>query len=418
MRRKRRSTLNWGDAGREAARLVPGVALAAIAFYLVLAVSIAGAVGGFAPNRALSWVPSDAWAQGRAATEILSADRSPPARAAAARLARRSLSRDPTVVSAMRALGTEADQRGDAGTALHFMITAQRLSRRDLATQIWLINHYYGRRDIPRLIGHFDIAMQSSAEGLDVLVPLLVNISGDPQAIPPIARALSHDPTWRMAFLRQLATEGPTDDAATTLIARELDPRDPDERQFLQRAIAHFVDQDSYSQAWRLYVGASGARAAPARLAEGFERRGDWRPFDWDLASETELRAEVAPRPDGRDGNALSLVAYNGRSGPVARRLLHLPAGRFRLSADFGSIPADRFDRPHVKLACARETAAAEALLDLQPPSAGVGVERLSAAFAVPADCAWQWLSIEVAGGGPAPVSSPWIDNVTIVPSG
>src|SRR5688572_19979749 len=117
-------------------RILIGGALGVAAIMLTLSVSAAALLRNALPEVALRWSPHDARAAARSA-EIMMTTRVGPAERAQA-LARSALQRDPTIASAWRTLGLVAAASGKSEEATRLVLLAQDVSRRDLATQIWL----------------------------------------------------------------------------------------------------------------------------------------------------------------------------------------------------------------------------------------------------------------------------------------
>lgn len=396
---------------RNVARTLGVAASLAFLFTIVLAVSIAGVTRGARPSAALFWQPADAEARVNQAALILSMDRSADALARARALALDGLRRDATNPAAYRTLGAVAEAGGDRPEALRFYREAQRMSRRDQATQLWFIGQYYQRNDPAGMIRHFDIALRTTRRGRDTLLPLLVNFSGDRRIVPPLRRLLAAKPAWWRDFASLLVQSGPRAETAVELTRGLLDPNTPDDRPIIERLLGRLAGDGEYALAWSVYAGVAGPANGSALLRDGgFEGRGGFAPFDWELAEDADLTAYREPRADGA-GSALRLQA-RGRSGAVASQLLHLPPGRYLFRAEVGDVPRDSYDRPRFRMVCAQTPATA--LLDHQPARPSRQPLTTQAQFVVPSGCAWQSLSVQIAGADAEPEFIPWVDNLSI----
>lgn len=416
-RPRRRNTAVWADLPfdrivRIGLKAAVVLALAALAFHVVLAVSVAGVYRTSRPGTALNWVAIDSPAAANLSARILENDPSPEIRDQLRVVAVDALRRDPTNVVALRVLGRLAEDRDEAQAARMFGL-AERLSRRDQLTQAWLIAHHLNRDDPVRAIRGFDIALRTSNNRWDVLMPLLAAVTADPRALPPLAELLSQTPPWEPAFLRQLAISGPRLDHVRQLLHGRLDPAHPDGRAVIQILLNRLVADEQFAGAWDTYRVVLPGDATAIVRDGAFDGAGGLPPFDWNFVQDAELGAIGEARPDAGDGKVLSVYAYGGRSGEVARQLVRLSPGAHRLQADAGQMPADPLDRPLLRLVCAQDGGAT--LVNYRPPTAGAPGRRLATSFTVPAGCGWGWLTINMSGAGSATQASPWIDNIAIV---
>ncbi|MEA1014472.1 hypothetical protein [Sphingosinicella sp. LY1275] len=393
-----------------------GIAVvAAAAFVLVLKVSVAGAYRDSDPARALKWYPSDADAKARAAAQIVAAD---PAegRERAIALAQDALARDPTRVIAVRALGYAADAGEASQWANLLMEKAHWLSRRDQPTQLWLVKEHYRRGDHAGMVRHFDIASRTSDRSWVQLFPIMIAATADPRVHAQIARTLSEKPNWWRDFVAELVSKGPELPLVVSLVRDRLDPDVPEERAIIVTLLQRLTNAREFGLAWSVYSEAVGMPAASRESLVrdgGFEAASALAPFEWSLGHDPDLAAARQVRGDLESGVVLSLLASNGRSGEVARQLVRLPGGAYRLEADVGQVPQTMFERPLLKIVCA-DGISANTLIALRPNAPSEAVQRIRGNFTVPGGCQWHWLTVQVGGDGPVRDSPPWIDNVVI----
>ena len=158
----------------------------------------------------LGVMPFDARAKVKSAEMLLARTRaSPPAVARARTLALAALRRDPTMAPAWRLLALAASMQGREREAARLFHFAERLSRRDLPTQLWLIEESVSRNDIPGALRHYDIALRTSLASPELLFPVLTRASGDNNVVGPLGTLLASDPPWRETFLWQLVADAP-----------------------------------------------------------------------------------------------------------------------------------------------------------------------------------------------------------------
>lgn len=405
--------------GARVGRSVAAIVLALAFGWVAMGVTAARTIGTLRPSAVLSWWPFDADARATAANQLLNStpNARPNARALdeAEGLARAALQREPGNVHALRALALGASVRGQTPRAERLMRFAESLSRRDLPTELWLIEASVQRNDIEGALRHYDRALRTSLLAGEVLYPVLVQAAGDRNVMLPVARMVGARPLWWTDFARKLVAESRSSAAiATVLGALRLDPHVDPERDLLVAAFNRLVEGRAYQPAFALYRQATRLNdASPA----WFLRNGDFQgenpltPFDWALTDQTDLGARMDSPSGGGEDRALIVTAGNGVSGEAARQLLVLPPGAYRLAARIGNVAGEERDRPQLVLICATGT---QSLFDLRwPPSPPQG-RSIGQDFAIPADCPAQWLQIRA--NGPLNVTGPesWIDAIAI----
>lgn len=381
------------------------------AFALTLRVTAAEVFTGSRPATALRWLPVHANASAGMAGPLLAAERT----ADAQMLARAALQRSPTAVAAVRTLGLGAEAEGRRSEAGELMSLANRLSRRDRPTQVWLLRRAIERSDFRAAVSAFDIAMRTSTRSSAQLTPLLMAATADPRMLPPLRAALVRAPIWRLPFLRALVASGPRLDHIVILARGLLSPAVPEESAVIDALLYRLTSANQFDLAWRIYEEAKAGQTtqAPVRNA-GFEGDDPRPPFDWRYAEEPDLAALRQTRPDQGTGTALALIAQNGRSGEVAHQIVRLAPGVYRFQAEMGNVPADPLDRPVLAVSCA---VGGESFATIRPAEAGAQAQRISGQFAVPSSCRWQRLTISARSAPDTSAQSPWIDNLTIRPA-
>jgi tetratricopeptide (TPR) repeat protein len=377
---------------------------------LTLSITVAQVLGERRPAIALSWNGSDAGAQSAHAAELLVAGIRSSQLGQARLLAQSALRREPGNVVALRTLGLIAAASRDEVDAVELFNRAERLSRRDLPTQLWLIEREVARNDVAGALRHYDRALRTSRTAGERLVPILVQASAD----PAIGRALGNLMTARQDWWRHAAGQviyGTPNPAALPafVLALRLNREDEFERSIVAAALRRLTDTGNLRAASRLHTALTGL--------DGQLRNGDFSPgagvppFEWALTDEEGLAGLIRPREGG--GDALFLIASNGRGGTVARRLLSLPAGRYRLEATAGDVEGDTISRPLLSLQCADGERSRIAALRFEgSPAQG---KRAAVSFQVPSHgCSAQWMALDISAPiDPSPLT-PWVDDIRV----
>ena len=387
------------------------IALGAIAAgWLSLAVGAAGTTRQHAPQRALEWWPNDARALAELASRTL-AEGSPAQRREAGAMAARAIRRDPLLPDpyAVLALSRVEDER----FATRMMGYSQDLSRRNLATQLWLIEDAVRRNDVAGALRHYDTALRASPRAPELLFPVLSAAIAEPAVTTELARVLAREPRWRIAFIAHAIEHSPVPariDDLSRLSARLGHPFGAGLDTLL---ITRLVDEGQYRRALALYERAIDPAQARRLIRNGgFERPGAGTSFDWLLFDEGDLWAR---RGQGPDGIRLEFGANAGRGGAVARQTLLLPPGRYRLGAESGSLEGGDAISPTLVVRCAGEGGAELLRLPLRMPADGAA--RSAAAMAVPAGCPAQTIALELVGDPAGAERSGWIDSLTVAPA-
>jgi hypothetical protein len=294
---------------------------------------------------------------------------------------------------------------------------SESLSRRDLPTQLWLIENSVTRNDVPGALIHYDRAMRASEEARTILIPIMVQASADPAIAAAIATLVRNRPLWWAGFVDGAVAQGalPADSLARILQIVRLRADVTGEHDFLVVGIERLARADRLDAAYAIYRQATGS-ALPLRNTlrdGGFEVEGGLPPFDWILNDEAGLRAVREPGGNGSGNMVLRLMADDGRFGEFARQRVALEPGRYLLTMEAGDVVGDTAAHPLVTLTCVSEAQTAVASLRL--PSAPAQGAAVRAGFSIPAaGCASQWLSVSTGAGIDGQALAPWIDSLAI----
>lgn len=314
-----------------------------IAVRLVLAIAV-GAVGiagamrslGSAqrvdrPDLAYRIAPGDARIAGtQALTLVQAGDDAAQDRAAA--IAREALSRDIGNIPATVALGTLADQKGDIRRARALFGYAQSWARRDLFSQLWLIQDAVNRGDVKGALRHYDYALRAAPLAQKILFPILARSLAAPEVRGEVVDLLARGPRWGASFMEAAARLGPDYGAVgETFVA--LVGRNVAIPQVAQQALVAQVNATTgLDAAWRLDRRLRGGPGPLIRNADFAPERATTSLFDWHIAPDEEISAGLSDRTG--PGGALSFDVSPGGAGRLASQLLVLPPGRYRVRSD------------------------------------------------------------------------------------
>ncbi len=361
------------------------VVVACVAIWLTLSVGVSSIARYRNSGLALAWAPFDARALGDSSAQALQPAMSPDNVAEARALAQRALRRDPTVIPAVTTLGVIAQGEGNTERAEKLFTYAAGLSRRNLATNLWMIEHHVEKDDIAGALQYFDMALRTSREAQSILFPILMGAMEDPRLIKPIADILAPAPKWRQPFMYQMIREGKFNANMARLVMMI---GNQDE---VPWSLKRLVGEKEYALAWAVYSNATGIRVKGLRDGR-FAREALFAPFDWNLASSGDGSAY---RLDGPMGGLAFEVEGTGRLD-LATQLVALSPGAYRIRTLRGPTQGALADLPAWTISCAgNETPVVIDSVDMAPKP---DQSEATGAFTIPGQgCDWQWLRLRTA---------------------
>lgn len=387
------------------ARLAVSVLLTAVVLWVALAGTLPATVGTSRPTIALTVQPFSATALAARAVAGLEKQSAAPSPAALAD-ARRALVLNPTSLPALRVIAVHSMVQGRTGETRRILDYSERLSRRDLFTQLSLIEQSVARNDVAGALVHYDRALRTSRKAAPALMPILIQAVADPVILRALGPMVARRPLWWRELASGLIAPGPHVAAIRPIYhALRLDPKRPEEASLLAQGLGQLVAAHRFGDAAALYREAT--RQEPGVLRNGgFDAPlSGLAPFDWSLNDDPDLSAAIEAR-SGAAGDPVLMMTASRKAGSAARLLLLLAPGHHSLSFVTGPT-ADA--RPRVAIRCATPPDRV-----LVAPAAGPKPGRVTAEFVVPNVCPAQWLSFDTSGQSGAD-ENPWIDSIEIV---
>lgn len=325
-------------------------------------------------------------------------------------LAAQALRRDPTSSFAAISHGLIADLRGDKRTARRWFNYADRLSRRDLPTQLWFIEQHVQAGDISGALARYDLALRGTPSASTILYPTLASAASDPQVAVELNRMLRHRPNWGSSFVDHLIAQS-NDPIAIVRVTNGVLNHDPvNGANQLTAIVAKLLAGGRYELAWSSYraFGHQGARSETVRDGS-FENATPVSAFEWDYAEDPSLLPE---RGLDAGKHVLYIPSNPNHDGDVARQLVRLGSGEWLLSAANGSTTQQPGDEPHLRVQCAG--AQDEPLADLSFARSDASTS-IGARFAAPASCTFAWISIAVRQPAePTTGARSYVSNVSL----
>lgn len=235
----------------------------------------------------------------------------------------------PLQVRALRVAGVATDVRGNTAQGAAQLLMADRISRRDLLTQLWALEEAVERGDTAGALRRYDIALRIKPDTQQLLFPILAGAVADAPIRVALRPYFQARRTWVMAFFDYAATRGDHPAALVTFLAslgaKAVLPAD-----LTSKLLGRLLPSGDFASAelllrgtgrwperWVRDIGLTQTTTDPA-----------FNPMSW-TAGEA---AGVSARRD--DGKAqFHVFAEAGGSGQVLHRFVSLPPGRYVLAA-------------------------------------------------------------------------------------
>jgi hypothetical protein len=275
--------------------------------------------------------------------------------------------------------GVQAQLAGDQKLAGRAFTAAKWRNGRSLPARYFLADYYLRRGDARRGLAEVAVLARLVPDGVTSLGPYVASYALQPRNRAQV-RALLHDqPNLEDATLAALARDPGNADLVLALA-------DPQRRNassvWLPGLLTSLVSAGEFTKAREAWADVSDVRLAPETLIfdPEFKQEVPPPPFNWTLTNSTVGLAERVR------GGGLHLIYYGHEDGPLARQLLVLPAGSYRLAMRPTGDP-DAASRLRWRVVCARSGKE----IDTAPLSSAAGSGW---AFTVPAGCEGQWLEL------------------------
>lgn len=286
--------------------------------------------------------------------------------------------------------GVQAQLRSDRRSAEQAFVAAQRRDPRSVPAAFFLADHYFRAGDATRGLNQVVILARLTPGGVHSVAPYVAAYASNRSNWPQIRRLFRAEPRLEDEALAVLARNAGNADTILALADRR---RSNAQSPWLPPLLANLVEARQYAKAKAVWTRISRVPAVGGDLLYDarFSQPGPPAPFNWELTSSTVGLAER--QSEGR----LHAIFYGQEDGVLARQLLVLPPGSYRLSVQLSGNPKPL----RWSVRCDKGSEVGRAALEI--------VARSGWSFQVPAGCPAQWL--ELAG---ASSDMPQQSEVTI----
>ena len=363
------------------------------------------------PRRAYGRVGWGLFPAGRLADAVLIDEPNATGMQEAVRLAQLSLTAQGLNAQALRVLGIAADKKGDPAHALALIKMSDRLSRRDLGTQIWLVNHNAALNDAAESLRHYDTVLRASNDIQPILFPILQRALGEPGIRAAFAPYIRGGAPWLPNFLAyQISSSVDPSHVAKAITEAGGLPARPDLYRALEsQLLAQLADSRHFDVLRAFYLGLPGAKA-DVLTSVGFSASTvDQRfvPLTWKIS---EAAAITSAFEDDQTPGLLAfhIMAGTGEHGAAGTKLVLLPPGHYRIATSV------RFLRRGTGSALAWGIKCLSTGADLPLTDVGHAPHLTASEFDVTPACQAQQLMLVVSGGDPADGSELYASGVTL----
>ena len=253
------------------------------------------------------------------------------------------------------------------GNTDDLMQMATKFSRRDLPTQLWLIEKEVQGGDAAKTLAVYDLAMTSNPEIREILFPILANGVTDSELVGPIAKVLKTEPTWAPAFYAHFYEN----ETVLGNFLYLLNALGPDSERLIPIGIRGSLANSLIKKGeWDAAYQTSLLGIKSIKVSDfGNDKERISPPFGWSYVPSGTVGYSV-----GND-NILSVKAGRGAGTTIAARVVRLPSDSFKFVATITSADANLDQVPRFALSCMDKQSVEQRL---SPKSIGKGKFSIS----------------------------------------
>lgn len=295
---------------------------------------------------------------------------------------------------AFRLYGLNSATNSDLAAMRAQMRVSDQMERRDVATQLWLIENAVEQNDVNRALRHYDTALRTEESSRALLYPVLTGAMDSALIRERFQPFMETNPPWLESFLRYAVSK--TQSPVSLAELARINGGWPEGAAFSSldtELLARLFANEDYAQAaehFRRIEGADQSILTSLRLTNAST---NWRlaPIAWQPFKIDGIETYILASPEGGGAVEVEADVEAGYKGPVARKYLALAPGRYRLRSRMRAEDYSRPDLARWTLACTGESGTSTLLRE----EVEFGEDMaLDARFTIPEDCAVQSLLV------------------------
>lgn len=316
--------------------------------------AFANIASGSRPELAITQVFGVASAAGSLADRTLLNSPDAKGLSEAAKLAKASIDARPIDARSLRVLGMAADVQGRSKVALQLLNLSNRMSRRDIGTQIWLLENSIRRGDITDAMLRYDLVLRTSEAMWPNMFPILASALDSAEVRSALAPYVKASPVWMPPFLSFAVLTGHDPKSVARLIKQvgEL-PTGASYRVIESELLKRLAAEGEYEELKGVFGSLAGARSSVLHSAkvDVFSTNRRFEPISWHMSEQSGISAALESDASGR---SLKIRAYSGsgQSGLVAEKLLFVPPGDYNFTSNSNSYAKSTNADAHWTIAC------------------------------------------------------------------
>jgi hypothetical protein len=249
-------------------------------------------------------------------------------------LAKQSLRDEPINPRAVRLLHSAQLLSKKKASANALLALADRITRRDVLTQILLVEANVEKDDIGATLKHYDTALTTSIGARDILFPILAEAMSDQSILTQLATMFKNERPWRIGFLYHAGFKPERLDQTLWLLNRLGPlPKDATSRAFERQMLTQLTNLRRYPEARSFF---KNMQDAPLGLLTTFSfensvRHADLRPIAWDLNGSGNADVQLVTAGGDGEHPHMSAHVWSGPTSTLARKLAFLSPGRYTI---------------------------------------------------------------------------------------
>lgn len=391
------------------------VMLVAFLAWRVLSIGMADQLAVNSPEKALFWRSSHPEALFRMAEKAVGAKQWVQAQA----FAEKALRVNPLDGRPLRVLAQVAAQQGNEKQAYALFSKAAKLSPRDLASHVWLLEYALRHQQAVPAVVHLDALLQVKPSLMESLLPQAIVLAVNPAVQNAMVEQLALNPPWRWHLLMALAASQYSADQIIPVFTK-LDMKSKLEPADYLPLINRLNKENRYAQSyltWANLIPKQQRKFLGNVFDGGFEL-----PIEEQIGDFAWLVQEVAGaqlqllNTQGTLGESSFYVEFEGRRTAFAHlsQTLALPPGQWQMNY---RAKANRLDNTRGlvwRIVCQSD---GNTLAESEPMRGQFNWQEFSFAFVIPDNCAGQRLILMIPARIPAETminGALWLDNVRI----
>lgn len=316
---------------------------------------------------------------------------------------------EPFTPSSLRNLALDAERSGKKTDAAKFMDGSARLTRRDVATNLWWIKSFGENNNIEEALQVFDMTIRGSRAASGLLIPALQNSLKDQAFVDPMVKVFRRKPNWASEFWENVDSMKDSIPNASLVRIKLAQTGYTNSKELDQRLINALIAFEHFDKANRLYTALSpnlrNSQSQQIVQNGDFTKEPTFSPFEWEILSGPEFEAQISS-----SHGQLLISSIGNNDIVVARQLVKLPRGKLQFRAEIGDVSAERKNDLSVSIYCAQKEVADGAPLKIRFDHK---ITERTFRNDVP-NCEYFWIDITIRSTSTESVEELSIENISI----